>query len=543
MRFCSVFFLFMLLSKFCYADGYPRNYKIDLLHYRFELTLSDSTDEIIGQTTVRLLFKTGDTKSLRLDFVQRAAAWNGKGMLVDKVMYQNSSIQFSHEKDALIIDLPQAAGKNTTDSFVVYYRGVPADGLRIGNTRHGERSFFNENWPNRTRHWLPVIDHPYDKATCEFIVTAPSQYQVVSNGLLQEESVLTNGQKRTHWKQLVPVSSWLFVLGVARFAVQQVDYFDHKAIQTWVYPQDRSAGFYDFAYPSKDVLEFYSYYVGPFAYEKLANIQSPSVGGGMETASAIFYGENLVNGKQDERIRNVVIHEIAHQWFGNAVTETTWDDAWLSEGFATYFTMLFQESAYGEAAYLDAIKKARKRVFDFYQKDSTYTIIANRTAEEGPVTNEMTYQKGAWFLHMLRAKMGHSAFRNGIRSYYQTYFNQNASTDDLIREMEKFSSTPLKGFFNQWLNRAELLQIQGNWQYNQQKGLLEIELEQTQSGTFLFDVPVEMEAIDSRGNRRLLKAQLKERKMVVQFPCDNKPLTVLPDPHTVLLAKFELREK
>jgi aminopeptidase N len=155
----------------------------------------------------------------------------------------------------------------------------------------------------------------------------------------------------------------------------------------------------------------------------------------------------------------------------------------------------------------------------------------------------MTYQKGAWFLHMLRAKMGHSAFRNGIRSYYQTYFNQNASTDDLIREMEKFSSTPLKGFFNQWLNRAELLQIKGNWQYNQQKGLLEIELEQTQSGTFLFDVPLEMEVIDSRGNRRLLKAQLKERKMVVQFPCDNKPLTVLPDPHTVLLAKFELREK
>lgn len=539
MRYCSIIWM-ILLSKFSYADNYPRNYSIDMLHYRFELTLADSTDAIVGRTTIHVLFKTGDTRLIRLDFVNRTAEWNGKGMQVDKVLYKNKPISFRHEKNALLLDLPKVAEKNTTDSFVVYYRGVPADGLRIGNTRHGERSFFNENWPNRTRHWLPVIDHPYDKATCEFIVTAPAQYQVVSNGLLQEESMMNNQQKRTHWKQSVPISSWLFVLGVARFAVQQVDLFDHKAIQTWVYPQDREAGFHDFAYPSKEVLEFYSYYVGPFAYERLANIQSPSVGGGMETASAIFYGENLVNGKQDERLRNVVIHEIAHQWFGNAVTETTWDDAWLSEGFATYFTMLFQESAYGAAAYMDAIKKARKRVFDFYQKDSTYTIIANRTAEEGPVTNEMTYQKGAWFLHMLRAKMGHAAFRNGIRSYYQTYYNRNASTDDLIREMEKHSTTPLRGFFHQWLNRPEVLQIQGKWRYDSQKAQVEITLAQRQSGNFLFDVPVEMELIDSNGNRRLLKGQLKERQLVLQFPCDRKPVTILPDPHTVLLAKFEL---
>lgn len=83
-------------------------------------------------------------------------------------------------------------------------------------------------------------------------------------------------------------------------------------------------------------MAFYTKYVGPYAYEKLANIQTPSVNGGMETSSAIFYGENLVNGKGDERTKNIVVHEIAHQWFGNAVTEATWDDAWLSEGFATF---------------------------------------------------------------------------------------------------------------------------------------------------------------------------------------------------------------
>ena len=218
-----------------------------------------------------------------------------------------------------------------------------------------------------------------------------------------------------------------------------LDEFDGKSIQTWVYPKDREAGFYDFANPTKQVLQFYTDYVGPYAYEKLANIQSPSVSGGMETSSAIFYGENLVNGKRDIRLRNVVIHEIAHQWFGNAVTESTWDDAWLSEGFATYFTLLFQENAYGHEEYIDGLKKARNTVIRSLKKDSTFSIVDDRSAEKGAVTNGLTYQKGAWVLHMLRERIGHDNFRKGIQAYYKKYTNANATTDDFIEEMEKVS--------------------------------------------------------------------------------------------------------
>ena len=89
------------------------------------------------------------------------------------------------------------------------------------------------------------------------------------------------GRRRTHWKNSVPIAPWLYVLGVARFAVQRVGTFYGKAIETWVYAQDRDAGFADFATPTKDVLAYYTDYVGPFAYERLANIQSNSVSGGM----------------------------------------------------------------------------------------------------------------------------------------------------------------------------------------------------------------------------------------------------------------------
>jgi len=116
----------------------------------------------------------------------------------------------------------------------------------------------------------------------------------------------------------------------------------------------------------------------------------------METSSAIFYGEDLVTGKRDDRTTNVVIHEIAHQWFGNAVTETTWDDAWLSEGFATFFTLLFIENEYGKEEYTKGIIKARKTVYDLSVKMPEFSIVSARTAEKEQVTSGITYQKGAW---------------------------------------------------------------------------------------------------------------------------------------------------
>ena len=544
MRYLQSLLLILLLriSTVSHTDNYPINYSLDILHYKFELTLSDATDEIIGRTSIVVQFNTNDCKKLRFDLINRSAELKDKGMLVESVLFEDNPVSYKHEKNVLWIDLPRSFAKNSTATFVINYRGIPADGLRIGNNRHGERCFFNENWPNRTRHWLPTVDHPYDKATNEFIITAPSHYQVISNGLLKEESIINANQKLTHWKQSVPISSWLYVLGVAKFAVQHVDEFLGMEIQTWVYPQDRERGFYDFASPTKEVLGFYSNYVGPFAYEKLANIQSPSVGGGMETASAIFYGENLINGKQDVRLRNVVIHEIAHQWFGNAVTETTWDDAWLSEGFATYFTMLFQEYAYGESTYIDELKKARIRVFNFYSKDSTYKIVDSRTAEEGAVTNDMTYQKGAWVLHMLREKMGHEAFREGIRSYYHTFYNKNATTDDFFEVMQKFSKVPLNTFRNQWLHRPEVLNVQVAWSYDSTTSQVEVKIDQKQSTGFTFEFPIEIELVDAI-SKKIVSFECSGKSSTFKIKVDKNPLALLADPRTTLLAKIEVKEQ
>ena len=539
-----LFGLWMFSPFFVKADHYPINKNIDVIHYAFNLSLSDSTNEILGSTLVTVKFKEAGMQNLRLDFVNKTDLRQAKGMVVESVMMGNTQINYTHQNDELIIFLPTPSTQLQVVTFTIKYHGIPYDGLRIGATKWGDRSFFNENWPNRGRHWLPIIDHPHDKATSEFIVKAPSHYKVVSNGLLQEESDLGNNTKLTHWKQSVPVSSWLFVLGVADFAVKYVDQFQGKSIQTWVYAKNREAGFYDFDEPTKKVLEFYSNYVGPYAYEKLANIQTPSVNGGMETSSAIFYGEDLVTGKREERTRNVVIHEIAHQWFGNAVTETTWDDAWLSEGFATFFTLLFIENEYGKDEYTKGILKAKKTVYDLSAKMPSFSIVSDRTAEKEVVTSGITYQKGAWVLHMLRNLIGEAAFKKGIQNYYATYFNANTSTDAFIVEMEKASSKDLKLFFKQWLYQPINPTINASWNYDVTTQKLKIHLNQTQGDQFLFTVPVEM-GYYKKGDTKptLLTLNLKNKEQDFTFSVKNSIDKLELDPRNVLLNNGQLTKQ
>ncbi|MDP5120466.1 MAG: M1 family metallopeptidase [Spirosomaceae bacterium] len=537
-------FVLFLNPLFSWADDYPINKNIDIKHYSFELVLSDETDEIVGKAKITALFKKAGERTLRLDLVNQSPVNQGKGMLIEKVLIGNQPVIYSHKNNEVIINLPKPSTENEEVTLTVVYRGIPADGLRIGATKYGDRSFFNENWPNRARHWLPTVDHPSDKATSEFIVKAPSHYKVISNGLLQEESDLGNAVKLTHWKQSVPVSSWLFVLGVADFAVKYVDTFDGKSIESWVYSKNRETGFYDFDEPTKKVLEFYSNYVGQFAYEKLANIQSASVGGGMETSSAIFYGENLINGKRDERLRNVVIHELAHQWFGNAVTETTWDDAWLSEGITTYFTLMFIQNEYGEEEFQQGLAKAKKAVLELTQKMPDFSIISPRSPENEPVTSGLTYQKGAWFVHMLRDLMGEVAFKSGIRTYYAKFYNANATTDDFRNAMEAASGKDLKRFFNQWLYQPINPNIEGVWEFNSEGKKLQVTLNQIQEGGIIFELPIEIGYYEmGSSDLKVLKTTMSEKQKVVLFNVETVPEKVVIDPRNVLLNYSKLIAK
>ena len=459
-----ILLLFIISNNNLFSkDPYPKNPNIDILNYSFELHLNDSNNIIYGVANIKLNIKPSE-KNVRLDLISQNNT--GNGMAVKKVLFNGNEISYSHLNDEININTENVK-YSSSDVITIKYSGIPITGLIIGPNMHGDRTFFSDNWPNKARNWLPLVDHPYDKSTSEFIIIAPDHYQVISNGLLVEESNLDNNLKKTHWRQSVPISCWLYAIGVAEFAVDYVDYFEGKSIQTWVYKQDRDKGFYDFKVPTKHTLEFFSDYVGPFAYEKLANVQSNSVKGGMESATAIFYSDVSVTGDRSTRWRNVIIHEVAHQWFGNCVTEYDWDDVWLSEGFATYFTLMFREHAYGRDDFVQGLLNAKDRVFDFYEKDKNASIVHDNLKDMKDVlTYSLQYQKGAWVLHMLRNYVGEEAFRKGIRNYYNKYFNSNTTTEEFKAEIENASGLDLDTFFNQWLYNGGNIILDGALKYD-----------------------------------------------------------------------------
>ena len=532
----------MQSTGFALTDGYPKNTKIDVINYIFNLELSDLTDEILCKTVIDVKFLDSNVKTLRLDLVNRADKLNSKGMEVSNVLSNGQDLKFIHTNDELVISLPELLQHHQRLKIVIKYQGVPATGLKIGNNKYGDRTFFSDNWPNRGRHWLPMIDHPYDKAMCEFIVTAPSHYQVISNGLKVEETNLNDDKKLTHWKQSVPIASWLYVLGVADFAVQYLDDFDGKSIQTWVFKQDRDAGFFDFAEPTKKVLEFYSDYIGPFSYEKLANIQSNSVSGGMEAASAILYSDNSVKGDRNVRWRNVVIHEIAHQWFGNSVTEYDWDDVWLSEGFATYFTLLFIEHQYGREEFVRGLRSSQKRVDTFYDENPEYTIVHNNLKDMKDVTSSQTYQKGSWILHMLRGVLGTDVFWEGIKSYYAKYKDLSASTDDFKKIMEEVSDQNLDTFFRQWLYDPGALKLEGGWNYVEQDGEIIINLKQVQTDGSLFEMPIELQINYANGEEQIKLIQINSLVNDVRIKVESAPVQIHLDPNYWVLMNASFKK-
>ena len=535
------FFLFSLLPYTILAkDPYPKNPNIDILNYKFEIHLNDTSDIIYGSADIALNIKDSEDR-VRLDLISQGK--DGKGMEVKKVTFNGSEVSYSHDNDVLLIETG-AFEYSSRDIINVEYSGMPVTGLIIGPNMHGDRTFFSDNWPNKARNWLPLVDHPYDKSTAEFVVIAPNHYQVISNGLLVEETNLNKELKKTHWKQSVPISCWLYALGVAEFAVDYVDYFEGKSIQTWVYKQDRDNGFYDFKIPTKHTMEFFSDYIGPFAYEKLANVQSNSVKGGMESATAIFYSDVSVTGNRSVRWRNVVIHEVAHQWFGNCVTEYDWDDVWLSEGFATYFTLMFREHAYGRDDFVNGLNDAKRLVYNHYKTDKESSIVHNNLKDMKDVlTYSLQYQKGAWVLHMLRNYIGEDNFRKGIRNYYKKYYNSTTTTNQFKTEMEVVSGMNLDTFFDQWLYKGGNMVLDGNWKFDEKKGRIEVNLNQVQNDGYLFEMPVELGiSYNDKNLEKIQTVKLEKEKGRFYIASDSKPISIKIDPNTKLLAIWDFSE-
>jgi aminopeptidase N len=296
------------------------------------------------------------------------------------------------------------------------------------------------------------------------------------------------------------------------------------------------------SYPS---LKYFTQTVGQYPYEKLAMIVGSTRFGGMENSTAIVFSSTLFDPQPNaalsktfqirEGIVTLVAHEIAHQWFGDSVTQSTWSDIWLSEGFATYFAALFLRHTDGEQAFRDYMAKAGQTYFGSAQSTKR-PLHDTETEDLMGLLNANSYQKGAWVLHMLRAELGDKHFFDGVKRYYEAHKNGTASSEDLRLALEKASGKHLKPFFASWVYGAGHPKYTFTWTWNRRTRKIRLNLRQRQEQpAFQNSVPITITTV--RG-RRVVILKPSDKQTVEELRLSAAPVRVELDPENQILMEI-----
>jgi aminopeptidase N len=518
----------------------------DALHYRLELNVPASGVRIASQATIRVAVRAPRRDTLRLDLTGLRAT----AVRVARGTGVPAAAPFRQQDGRLHIALPAAVQAGDTIGVVVAYDGTPDDGLIIRDNVHGRRGAFGDNWPDRGRFWFPAIDHPSDKATVEFAVRVPSGWQVVANGVrIDAQGRELRGGFATdaappadgvwRWRMTQPVPTYLMVIGATRFHVRAVDDCARGGITSrrtdgcvptgfWAFPED-SANAARIFRRAGEMLAYFAAQIAPFPYDRLAHVQSATRFGGMENAGAIFYSDrSITSGTLGE---GTVAHEIAHQWFGDAVTPARWADLWLSEGFATYFGALFFEAADGAQRFREMRETSWRGYLDSDVTNlavvDTLRVPSNDLLE---LLNANSYNKGGAVLHMLRGLLGDSVFFRGLRRYYQRHAYGNAVTADLQRALEEEAGRPLGWFFDQWLYRPghPVLRVSHRWDAAAREAVVTVE--QVQNAAWpAFRLPLQL-AFDGAGGGVRRSVEIEGRRWERRFALPAAPAAVRLDP-------------
>lgn len=538
----------LLLSAFQLALAERRERLVDAwrpLHYNVALTLNDQLTEITrARTSITISVLKGPLATVDLDFGT---------MPVDSVTVNARAARFEQSSGRLLVTLAKPATKDERLEIIVDYHGRPADGLILTKDKAGKPSATGDNWPDRVHHWIPCLDHPSAKATVNFSITAPQRVLVVANGQLKEKK--ENPDRTTTWvyTESKPIPAYCMVIAAGEFALLQPPERTATPLFYYVPQPDRDYALKGFS-AAPPALDFFSERIAPYPYEKLALIVGATRFGGMENSSAIVFPGSLFNERTSasmskrfqirSSLMEVTAHEIAHQWFGDSVTEETWADLWLSEGFATYFAGLFIEQFDGREDFRAYMRRQAETYFVF-ERERRIPLRDTETPDIFSLLNGNNYQKGAWVLHMLRGLMGDQSFYRGIRAYYDEHQDGNASTEDLRAAMEKASGLDLKEFFMRWVYKSGHPRYEATWAWGEavgaQGGTLTITLRQMQRDeAFLTPLTVEFVMPGNTTKRDIIRPEGKETS--AQFKLARRPAQVRFDPDDFVLKELSMRE-
>ena len=305
-----------------------------------------------------------------------------------------------------------------------------------------------------TSNWLPSIDNMNDKIEFDLSISFDSDYEVIANGKLTNKQI-NESTTTWHYDMQKPMSSYLVALAIGKYD-KKVEYSKSGIpLEMYYYPEDSLKVEPTYRY-TKRMFDFLEEEIGvPYPWQNYKQVPVKDfLYAGMENTSVTIFADSFVVdsiGFVDKNYVNVNAHELAHQWFGDLVTETSGTHHWLQEGFATYYALLVEKEIFGDDYYYWRLYEYAQELLDQHKARKSTSLL-------DPKSSSTTfYKKGAWVLHMLREKVGDEAFKKAVKNYLLKYQFKNVETNDFINEVEKASRQDLSDFVNTWLESSGFL--------------------------------------------------------------------------------------
>lgn len=505
-----------LLTKYFKEEQYYQ----DILHYEIRVELYPELEKIEAKVIVTGIKEKNLKDSVYLNFYDN--------LLIHSLLVNGRKTNFKRTDYHLIIP-----NKSDTFSVEVNYSGRPLS-LGFQSFQFGDYNnspvIYTLNQPVYASTWFPCNDLPDDKAQADIFISSDTSLTNVSNGILVSEEYSGN-RKTSHWKTVYPISTYLISFYAARYSNFKDEYKTVEGntllLDYYSFPNHLAEAMTDYSISSKAMRifeEIFGEY--PFIKEKYGIAEFLWNIGAMEHQTITGMGSTFLTGRNF--YLDIYVHELAHQWWGNAVGPKNWKELWLNEGFATYSQALYWEKTNGKNSYKNFLES----------KFGTFSGGALYNPEQN-LFGRRVYDKGAWALHMLRSEVGDSVFFNILRNYYNTYKYKNATTEDFKKIAINTSKKNLDKFFDQWiLNGVGILEVEYDINYSiSDKLITQVDLRQAQEGYTEYHFPLQIKIITSEDSL-ISDNYITSFDTTMYFETNSKPNKIIFDPNSRLLALF-----
>ncbi|MBC8768458.1 M1 family metallopeptidase [Arenibacter sp. BSSL-BM3] len=437
------YILLLLLIYFYIPINAQHQDKVDFIRGNVDISIDPKQETITGTVTYQL------TALQKVDSVFLDA----QNIQLIETRLNNKKVKITNSGKNIIVHKTFKANKSYTLKIkyvaipkqTVYFLGWSDDIL-------GNEQVWTQGQGKYTSHWLPSFDDMTEKVEFDLDITFDKNYVVIANGDLLGTKDL-DGLKKWRFNMEKPMSSYLLAFSIGDYHKKQILSNRGVPIDLYHYPSDSSLVEPTYRF-TKDIFDFLEKEIGvdyPWQNYKEIPVRDFLYAGMENTGTTIFSDTYVMDSIafKDRNYVNVNAHEMAHQWFGDLVTEVDGSSHWLHEGFATYYALLAERELFGKEYYYWKLYESAIQLQELTNKDGGETLI-------DPKASSLTfYEKGAWALHMLREQLGEENFRKGIQQYLKTFEFRNATVDDFIKEMELVSDTDLGVFRNRWLEDKE----------------------------------------------------------------------------------------